>query len=143
MKDSRNQLDAVYSFIEKYFYFIVGAIVLMLISLSASLYSQNIPNQEANGVVVSEIEMPSCHYLENNYMGNCLAKSLGSNAYNKRDKVEKECSLESGETTIFNPSSSIGKNNQIDNVMQTRKTDWSMVAKKYKLEMRSAKPNFT
>lgn len=93
--------DSIYSFIEKYFYFIVVSIVIALVSLTASLYAQGNPPKRI------DTSVPQLKPFESKY----LKEKLYKYKY-----IDKETS---------------------------NKIGWSKVAKRYKMEVRCAKPKLT
>jgi hypothetical protein len=164
MKQSKDQLEAVYTFIEKYFYFIVGLIVFTLISLTVSLYAQHpqkIKQNEELGLVEKEAHFVNftverngseAHIsweASNNLQGNlkfALQKSTNGVDFNSifvkefttinKSEIFTYTDIENSDTYYRLCEINMETNNK-----HYSNISWATVAKRYRLEARSAKPN--
>lgn len=161
MKRSKDQLDTVYTFIEKYFYFIVSVIVITLISLTASLYSQgqNVP-PGSNLLESKHFDDFKVKQIENRVKISWVANSCNNNI---EFELQKSYDGINFETIIIFPLEQSGgisefsyteyydngifyrlsEKNKENGVLFYSQITWIDLVRKYRLETRSALPKLT
>jgi len=159
--DVHKLFDRIYLFIEKYFYFIVGVIVFALVSLTASLYAQDyseLPqDNDYDAVQVRDIGLNNFETIK--LHGKTFIKAKQKSTDKIRISIQRlgddgyetiaSGQISEKQSLVLLPEFDSNLNYRIcfENLtvgsLEYSYVSWSKIAKRYRLEVWSAKPKLT